>query len=410
MRAAWVVFAAFAASNGLPHLARAQGNQFGGQERADAAQQMIVLAVQQAISSLPPTSGQAFSFEYDLAKDTYVRSAVLGPTVLRSTRPIGKGKLSLRMAASYFDLSQAFGPITYEIEPRAPELAAPRGFAKLGLEAEAKVGVFNFAATYGITNRLDVSLVVPVTIVNASAYQTFSTRRTALDQPPRMAPLSAALTRGDLQAALDAGLLVYRKESFSDLGFDFNDGTHVGLSRISLGGRAVLYADERYRLAFAPEFFFPSPSESQFAGSDSAAILPRIIGEIAVTGPLRLLADAGYDYDFTEAELRRFTGSGGVLLAFSHFSMDFGLSGSVYDEPIEWTPSVAYGVGNDMFPPTIVVAQENNQLGADFLDFIWGVKVKLTDSLVLSGAVTVPVNSQGFRPAALGTIGVEAYL
>src|SRR5690349_16701595 len=81
-------------------------NQFGGQGRADAASQMIVLGVQQGISSLPPTSGQAFTYDYNAELGTFVASEQLGPTVLRSPQTIGANRFSLRVAASYFDLSK----------------------------------------------------------------------------------------------------------------------------------------------------------------------------------------------------------------------------------------------------------------------------------------------------------------
>jgi hypothetical protein len=64
--------------------------QLGGFCRAQAAQQMIVVGVQQGISSLPPTSGQSFSWTYDTAIDTYVRSDILGPMSFRTPQTVGR--------------------------------------------------------------------------------------------------------------------------------------------------------------------------------------------------------------------------------------------------------------------------------------------------------------------------------
>src|SRR5262245_50627684 len=72
-------------------------NQFGGQDRADAASEMIVLGVQQGISALPPASGQAFTYEYNPAVDTYEMSEQLGPTALRTAQTIGRNRVSLRV-------------------------------------------------------------------------------------------------------------------------------------------------------------------------------------------------------------------------------------------------------------------------------------------------------------------------
>src|SRR5579862_5121466 len=84
-----------------PTRAASGSNQFGGQSRADAASEMIVLGVQQGISSLPPTSGQAFTYDYNAELGTFVASEQLGPTVLRSPQTIGANRFSVRVAASY---------------------------------------------------------------------------------------------------------------------------------------------------------------------------------------------------------------------------------------------------------------------------------------------------------------------
>lgn len=93
--------------------ARAQGNpnQFGGQDRADAVSKLIVLGVQQAISSLPPTSGQSFAYHFDPKIGAFSPDELLGPIVFRSTDTLGAGNLNLRFGISYFSLSQTFDPV-----------------------------------------------------------------------------------------------------------------------------------------------------------------------------------------------------------------------------------------------------------------------------------------------------------
>jgi hypothetical protein len=182
----------------LPHLAllltlalpcQAQIDQFGGQQRADAAQQMIVLAVQQAISSLPPTSAQAFAYEFDPASDTYVRSTLLGPTAFLSARTIGKGKLALRVATSYFELSESFGPMQYLVQfdepfPDGPFAGLqPAGIGGFGLDVSAKVVLVNLSASYGLANRVEGMFNLPITVVQARASQPFTTPYSALDLP-----------------------------------------------------------------------------------------------------------------------------------------------------------------------------------------------------------------------------------
>ena len=41
------------------------------------------------------------------------------------------------------------------------------------------------------------------------------------------------------------------------------------------------------------------------------------------------------------------------------------------------------------------------------MDLLIGAKFKVNDRIALSGGVSVPVDDQEFRPAALGTVAVE---
>jgi len=397
-------------------------NQFGGQDRADAARQMIILGVQQGIGTLPPMSGQAFTYEYDPASDTYVRSKRLGPTVLRSPQTVGAGHLSLRVAGSYFGLAGSPGPIPYHVKSDQPlpgQTQPLSGVALIGLNASAKVGVINLAATYGLANRVDMTLVLPIVIVDAQASQVFSSARAGLSQPPNRAKIAAVpIVNGDVAGALrtldtalkPGGPLVLRQETFSDLGFMFNGGTHAGVGRISMGANATLYADKRLQVACAPEFFFPSPSEDNFAGSQSAAILPRLVAAFAAAGALKLHADAGYSYDFDHDELRGFTWDAGTSIPGEKVTFDLGFGGTKYNQGIQWTPPVAHNAPIQVFPASTATALGDTRLGDNFVDFIAGVKVRITERLVASGAVSVPVTDEGFQPAAVGTLALEFYL
>ena len=400
----------------LPAVLLAQSpDQFGGQDRADAAARMSVLGVQQAISSLPPTSGQSLTYEFNLAADTYIISERLGPTALRSPETIGASKFSVRVAGSYFELADTFAPIPYVVN----NSSGPIAVAKLWLRANAQVGLLNLAATYGFTERFDLSLNLPLVIVDANASQAYTARAVFASAPPPAIdkiPLSGVrVVDGNVQSALqglDAALqpggpLIFRRDTFTAIGFQFNDGTHAGVGRISVVAKGALYADRRVELTAAPEFFFPSPNQGEFAGPDSAAILPRVVGAFRVSDPLRLHADVGYDYDFNSDELRRFVWNTGASIALTGATFDVGVGGSKYDQGIKWTPTTAPWVGAGT--GGTIQALGNNRLGDNFVDALGGIKLRVADKTVLSGTVSVPLNNEGFRPAAIGTLVVEQY-
>lgn len=386
-------------------------NQFGIQDRADAARDSIVIAVQQGISSLPPTSGQAFTYDYDSEIGALVPTERLGPTSFRSPYTVARHKLSLRAAATYFQLGETFGPIPYGLVAADPS-AGYSEYTKFGSQVSADVGLLNFAATYGVAERAEVMLNVPVVITDVSAYEISTVFPEEQHVPPCQAFVAGVTTLPLLNQNLADGNLKFRKVRFSSLascgGVSFNDGTNAGVGRISVGGKLLLHASERFDLAFMGEFFAPSPNEDQFAGSDTPAILPRLVSQISFSDIFKGHVDAGYDFDFIEDELRRFTWNAGASAQLSRVTFDLGFGGSLFNEGVEWTPASATFEDVDGVQRTIV-ALGDNTLGTNFVDVLAGVKTRITDTIVISGAVNVPITNDGFRADAVGTLAVEGY-
>lgn len=383
------------------------GGQFGGQARADAASQAIVLAVQQGISSLPPTSGQSFSWTYNPTLEVFERDRSLGPISFRSPQTIGEGRFAFRFAASYFDLSETLGPIDYLVNIQGQQ----DRYGRFGTRVDTSVGLLNFGLNYGFTEWLEASINIPVTIVDAQASNLFSSP----NPPPGGNEFAAGLrfTRAELRDSLKNGELVIRDKTFTESLFDFNDGTHAGVGRISVGAKALILSKGPVRVAASTEFFCPSPNEDQFSGSESPAILPRVIGMADLAPYARLHVDAGYDYDFDVDELRRFVWNIGGSFPLTDWAMfDLGMGGSVFNSGIRWTPKRALGVSGLQGPTTVdttITAQEDTTLGTNFVDFLGGIRFLVSRNVVLTGAVNVPVNSDGLRPAAVGTGAVEVY-
>lgn len=386
-------------------------------QQAEAARLMVVLGVQQGISSLPPTSGQSASYEFDPQRDTYIRSSQLGPLAFRSPQTLGEGRISVRLAGSYFELPAFSRSIPYAVNEPA---GTPLGVGQLGLRLDSQpVGIINLATAYGVSNRFDVAFNLPIVVVGSDAGPIFSTRSDALNGPPAQAVFSGVpISNGDIQSALtdlnDAlkqGLLALRTQTFHELGYAslFNEGTHVGVGRISVGGKLRLYTDKHLDVAAVPEFFFPSPNENEFAGSGSAAILPRVVAAVRVAPMMRLHIDAGYDYDFDHDELRRFTWNTGASIPIHKWAvLDFGVGGSKFNSGIMWTPTTASFAALNGSGLTLT-ALGDNRLASNFVDFLGGVKVRIADSTILAGTVNVPLTNEGYRAVAVGTLAVERY-
>jgi hypothetical protein len=389
-----------------PASARAQSNAaFGVQQRADAAQQMILLGVSQGVSSLPPTSGQSFVYEFDPQLDTYKATGLLGPTAFRAPTTIGKGRMSLRVATSYFELSNTQNPINYEVTG----LAAPL-FTKFGLKTNAKVGLFNVAYSYGPLEWLELSVNVPITIVSAQAKSSFVTLASAADAPIGNAPVAAATSIDALDRNLSNGALIIRSGTVNQLGASFNESTSAGLGRVSVGGKAQFVKSEYVDMAASLEVFLPSPSEDEYAGTNSGAFLPRLITAFNVTEAAKLHIDVGYDHDTEFAQLRRFVWNTGASYAIPGFTVDAGVGGSKFTKGIQWTPSsFVQPPGQEVDVPLQFTSLGDNTLGTNYVDFLMGLKGQIMDNAVISGSVNVPINNEGIRPAAVGTVAFEMY-
>lgn len=372
------------------------------QAQADAARSMIVVSVQQGISSLPPSSAQSFFYHFDYEAEVFVPDDRLGPTVFRSPEVLRRGDLNLRVGASYFEQSEDFAPISYLFDSSADDVDR---YTRLGLNLSAKVGLVNFSLNYGLVDRIETRITVPVVIVDAKGATVLYVSKSEPDPISDQTPVVTGETPAIFSQAVANKQAVPKEGQFPQFGVEsFNDGAQAGLGRIGLGAKAAILRGERFKLAFDTEFFLPSPNEAEFAGPDSPAILPRLIGAVDIAEWLRGYVDVGYDYDFDQAVLRRFAWDIGLSVPYSRFAFDLGVGGSEYAESIEWTPDVA--------PPTetgqlFLTPGEDNSLGTTFVDVLLGIKVKVWQRVAFSGAVTIPVDDREFRPAALGTVALE---
>jgi len=379
--------------------------QFGTQSRADAARRMILLGVSQGIQSLPPTNAQSFAYEFDFDLNSYVATGRLGPVMSRSAYTIGKGKLSTRLAGSYFSLSEDFGTIPYSLRPRRGGTNLPGElFTRLGLDVEARVGVLGFALGYGVLDRLELGLSVPLTIVKAEA----NNIATFLADDPNL--FAAARSIEQLDAAIADGRLVLRTDPVGALGAQFNDSTGVGVGQIGLVSKYALLSEEEFAIAAAFDLLFPSPSEDNYAGPDSFSLIPRAIFSAELFDDVTGHADVGYNYTVNFAELQALIWRGSISWALDAATVDVGAAGSYYNRGLVWTPSAfTQPPGSEVSVPLRLEAQGNNTLGVNYVDFFFGAKLRITDRSVVSGGLTVPVNDEGFRPDVLGTVAFEAY-
>lgn len=374
-----------------------------------AAKQATLLAVDRGISSLPPSAGQSAVYLYDPDLDTYTISPLVGPTALRSASTIGEGSVGFRIATSYFEASQLFGPAFYRVTPRGGTNEFANG---VNLNATAKVWVTSLGATIGLTPKAQLSMNLPLVNVHANADTIFTTAtpdgrvpgfaQVVGDQSPRTA-VKAAVARGEQGLP---GPLYWSSQSIPADALPPGDGLNLGRSEVSL--RYRVYPGAEFDVAAELGALLPSPDEEDYAGTGTIAVVPRLIGQWAASDAITVRTDLGYEYDFDTSELRRFIWNAGVSLAFERYSVDLGFGGSEYADGIQWAPRTGtFSQGGITFDASTSSSVETSTTSAAFL---FGVKGRLISQLYLFGAATVPVTSDAFEPVAIGTWGLEYYL
>lgn len=377
---------------------------------AKATREAILLGVDRGISSLPPSAGQSINFRFDPGLGVYTQSPLVGPTALRTPLTIGEGNVALRVAASYFAASQTFGPAFYSSGTSANGQQGASFANGINLAASAKVWVTSIGATVGFSPRAQLSMSMPIVNVHASASQIF-TQRVGGSGPGATEILPGENARTAVKAAVGpdcaarGDCLEWASRPFPESEVPSGNGVNLGRSEVAV--RYLALPGSSYDVALELGSLLPSPDEDDYAGTNTIAIVPRVIAQWSATDSIILRGDVGYEYDFDAAELRRFIWNVGTSFEVERLSLDVGFGGSQYAEGIEWAPKGgSFEQGGITFTTATDSSTETATTSASFL---FGVKAKILPQLYALGAVNVPVTSDAFEPTAIGTWGLEYY-
>ena len=124
------------------------------------------------------SSVSGFTFAFDPSLGTFLRTTeTLGPLFAERAPTLGRGKLNVHFSYTFFSYDtfsgQSLDTISV-ISRHAPDIIgfpdAREQFeldaVRLDIDLDLRVQIFAFAATYGITDRLDVGILLPITSVD----------------------------------------------------------------------------------------------------------------------------------------------------------------------------------------------------------------------------------------------------
>lgn len=172
-----VVDSDLAQLGGVPHFAH-----FNSAFQSEFTQFNIALASQLATLPLPsPASG--FTYSFDPALGTFSRSTQsFGPILAERAETIGKKKFTVGFSYQYFGFNSIEGVDLDEVPAVFTHDAFQLGGGRLDVvttvnSIEATVGQFTAFFSYGLTDRLDASLAVPIVSVDLSVISNATIQR-----------------------------------------------------------------------------------------------------------------------------------------------------------------------------------------------------------------------------------------
>lgn len=119
-----------------------------------------------------------FTFAFDPSLGTFLRTTeTLGPLFAERAPTLGRGKLNVHFSYTFFTYDTFEGkslhnfPVIARHEPDVIGFPDTReqfelDTVRIDIDLKLRVQIFAFAATYGLTDRLDVGILVPLTSVD----------------------------------------------------------------------------------------------------------------------------------------------------------------------------------------------------------------------------------------------------
>jgi hypothetical protein len=452
----------------LPQALGASGFNYGllGVTRPFPKITPITQAVGTRLSQLPiasPSSG--ISFVYDPALKTFSPSTdeSLGPIFGERAGTIGQHKLFFGFSYQYFKFDTVDGhnldniPITFQPAP-VPASAFPpafmvpacntagfpaaydgspcfvRDFFEANFNINVRVHQYGFYVTYGVTDRLEVSLALPVSNVSMSVVtQATIVPNSFAPQPPFLLNRFNFFNPSIASAAPPPHVAVPNCPAAPCFNAVFSDSrSFTGIGDLVLREKYQVYEGERAGFSIGLEARLPTGDEENFTGSGAVGLKPFAVfsyksrisphvsvgyemngssilyGNFVATAetpnnvksalPSRFLYVAGADFAPTKRITVAFDLYGQRLYGASELLSaqftDFGACNDANCAVV--TPGTSH--------PTIDINQKTD---LNIIDASLGAKFRLFKHLVATGNVLFKLNDSGLRANVVPLAGIS---
>jgi hypothetical protein len=223
----------------------------------------VALTSQLATVPLPsPASG--FTYSFDPGTGTFVRSTLsFGPILAERGETIGRGKIAFGYTYQYFSFDHldglALSNVPAVFTHDSPQLGGGRAdIVATANTIEATVHQFTGALTYGLTDRIDLSLAVPVVQTGLSLLSNATIHR--------------------IGTGSNLGVHYFRDpDAIGGHGSTrqyFAEGTAAGVGDLVARAKATLMRENTRAFAAGLDFRFPTGDEKNLLGSGAYGARP----------------------------------------------------------------------------------------------------------------------------------------
>ncbi|MBD3258684.1 hypothetical protein GF377_09650 [candidate division GN15 bacterium] len=358
-----------------------------------------------------PLTSSAAAITYDFSTGVPIASLEsAGPIYAHRFETIGKKRLSVGFNFTAYDLETIRGLNTDDItvsflhedvnDNGTGDLVMEQDYIDLHLRTDIDASILAFYATYGLSDRLDVGIAIPVVtvsmvldptaVMNSSSAVVFGS------------PLHFWGGDGDTSFVWSPGIFEERSTGVGDIAFrakyNFLDRGDRGLSAYF-------------------ELRMPTGDEDNFLGTGNTSLRALLVGS-ASYGTFTPHFNLGFDLrsgDFERDEFELTLGydfkATDKLTLVADWIGEFELGSAVeelqFPEATRLIPtsdnSVPYS--RSVSPSNIPNARNDNITNVGF-----GAKWALSEKLVISGSVLFPTNDNGLRGNFVPTFGLDLSL
>jgi Putative MetA-pathway of phenol degradation len=325
-----------------------------------------------AIGAFPFSSSVGgFTFSFDPLLNTFVRTTeTLGPLFAERAPTLGRGKLNFNAAFTFFKYDSFNGERLNRLHVDAlhqPDVIPPNDertsfeldTLRLNFDIDIRVRIFSLAATYGVTENLDVGILVPIVNVDMRV----KSHAQIIPSPANTFPGVHTFVGGP--------------ESPDDRA----SGSATGIGDVVLRAKYSLLKSEVIEVAGALLTELATGSHRDLLGTGTTTIRPFLILSRTLFNLLTPHLNLGYKFNLNRVNQSTVEYVIGFDLGTSRFTFAWELLGS-------YEPS-------------------GDRSGENILTSSLGVKWNPWKQLLVSANTQVPINRTGLRSNLILTFGAE---